>query len=299
MNRYFNVLLILACIIFISPVFAEEDEFEDSGVERQQIYHIYHDVDLIPTTKVNYGKPNSVIKSIFPVLTSDEQSENVEKFNQLVQVLIQEEIDDYKKRVAEQSPNRKNLPKKIANSESTLNIDFDSSTVNTNGNPIISVRFSVEGYIVGMAHPYHRHRVLNYDLENGQALELTDIFKSESSYLNALANYASTTLSKRFKELGDWVSKGTAPDFQNYKNWNVNPYGLLITFDEYQVAPYYYGTQTVLIPYSKLTDLISPSSPMGICLQHKNKCLRSNLLTGGFMDEAVNAPRGAKDPALS
>jgi len=297
MNRYFKyiILLMLTFFISVSPVFADD---EDSGVERQQIYHIYNDVDLIPTTKLNYAKPKVVMKSIFPLLTSDEQSETAEKFNQLVQTLIQEEMNDYKQRIADQLPFRKNLPSSIANSESTLNIDFDSSVVNTSGSPIISIRFSVEGYIVGMAHPYHHHRVLNYDLESGQSLELVDLFKSESPYLNVLANYANLTLSKRLKSK-EFISKGTAPEFQNYKNWNVNPDGLLITFDEYQVAPYYYGTQTVLIPYSKLSEFIAPSSSIGICLKHKNKCLRSHVLTGGFMDEAANAPHGARDPALS
>ncbi|OGT36085.1 MAG: hypothetical protein A3F11_05595 [Gammaproteobacteria bacterium RIFCSPHIGHO2_12_FULL_37_14] len=292
-----SILLIISCLLWVTPVFADDEE--DSGVEKQQIYHIYNDVDLIPTTQLRYSKPKIVIKSIFPVLTSEEQSENVEKFNQLVQSIIQEEIADYKKRSADLLPSRNNLPKSVSANESTLDIDFDSSIVNTNGNPIISIRFSVEGYIAGMAHPYHHHRVLNFDLENGQPLELNDIFKSDSAYLNVLAHFSNTALSKRFKELGDAVAKGTAPVLQNYKNWNVNPSGLLITFDEYQVAPYYYGTQTVLIPYSQLNDLVAPYSPLGTCLKHKNQCLRSNLLTGGFMEEASNAARGASDPALS
>ncbi|HLB41511.1 MAG TPA: RsiV family protein [Gammaproteobacteria bacterium] len=296
--KYTLILIVISCL-FISLTFAEDDidGDEDSGVERQQIYHIYNDVDLIPTTQLRYSKPKVVIKSVFPLLTSEEQSEHVEKFNQLVQAIIQEEIDDYKKRLADLLPLRKNLPESIANSESDLNIDFDSSIVNTHGSPIISVRFSVEGYIAGMAHPYHHHRVINFDLESAQPLELVDIFKSDSAYLDVLANYSNTTLLKRFKKSGDTVAKGTAPQLQNYKNWNVNPEGILITFDEYQVAPYYYGSQTVLVPYSTLMNLIVPYSPMGICLKHKNKCLRSHLLTGGFMNEAA-APHTASDLAL-
>jgi hypothetical protein len=38
---------------------------------------------------------------------------------------------------------------------------------------------------------------------------------------------------------------------------------LLITFDEYQVAPYAAGPQKVAIPYSELRALINPQGPLG------------------------------------
>jgi hypothetical protein len=45
---------------------------------------------------------------------------------------------------------------------------------------------------------------------------------------------------------------------ENYRNWNITPDGLMITFDEYQVAPYAAGPQTVTVPYSELRGLINP-----------------------------------------
>ncbi len=239
MTKILRILLIfLLSNLFITTVFAADDD-EDSGVERKQIYHVYNDVDLIPTTQIKYSKPRITIKSIYPLLTSDEENLNVEKFNQLVQNIIDEEVADYKKRVADLASTRGNLPKSIRNGESTFDVDFDSSVVNTNSNPIISIRFSTQGYIVGMAHPYHHHRVLNYDLATGQQLELSDLFKPEAGYLGILADYANNVLMKRFKD-SSMIGNGAAPALENYRNWNVNPAGLLITFDEYQVAPYVY-----------------------------------------------------------
>ncbi|MCW5582533.1 MAG: DUF3298 domain-containing protein [Gammaproteobacteria bacterium] len=68
--------------------------------------------------------------------------------------------------------------------------------------------------------------------------------------------------------------------------WNIKPNGLLITFETGKVAPYIYGPQTVLVPYSALMDVIPPESPIADCITHRSRCLSNNLLTGGFIDEA-------------
>jgi hypothetical protein len=73
----------------------------------------------------------------------------------------------------------------------------------------------------------------------------------------------------------------------------------LITFDEYKVAPYVEGTQIVNIPYSALKKYVSTETPLGNCLQHKSKCVRYNLLTGGFVDQAVNTKHRRFYPILS
>jgi hypothetical protein len=36
----------------------------------------------------------------------------------------------------------------------------------------------------------------------------------------------------------------------------------MITFDEYQVAPYAAGAQTVVIPYRELQTVIAPAGPL-------------------------------------
>jgi hypothetical protein len=42
---------------------------------------------------------------------------------------------------------------------------------------------------------------------------------------------------------------------------------LLITFDEYQVAAYAAGPQTVVVPYSELKGLIDPQGALGNFIQ--------------------------------
>jgi len=56
--------------------------------------------------------------------------------------------------------------------------------------------------------------------------------------------------------------EGALPIAQAYQHWNLQPGGLLITFDEYQVAPYSAGPQRVLVPYSSLRDILDPAGPL-------------------------------------
>ncbi|HEX4045792.1 MAG TPA: RsiV family protein, partial [Gammaproteobacteria bacterium] len=154
------------------------------------------------------------------------------------------------------------------------------------------------------AHPYHHHFVLNYDLKNNQPLELGMLFNPNADYLTVLSTYTQMTLSNRHLPDKEMIAAGTAPKPENFRNWNIKPNGLLITFDEYQVAPYVNGTQTVLVPYSFLKSILNPTSPVTACVIHKKQCSRSNLLTGGFIDEALNLKRinsqhGGFNPTLS
>ena len=46
--------------------------------------------------------------------------------------------------------------------------------------------------------------------------------------------------------------EGTSEKIENYSNFAITNNGILVFFDYYQVAPYYYGVQKVLILYNKL-----------------------------------------------
>jgi hypothetical protein len=163
---------------------------------------------------------------------------------------------------------------------------------------IISIRLSIQGFIAGMAHPYHYHHTLNYNLNTDELMDLSDLFDPESDYLNRIAHYCYEDLSKHLSNK-DMIAAGTAPNPSNYRHWNIKPNGLLITFDEYQVAPYANGAQMVLVPYSILESFISPDSPIAYCTKHARRCGANSLLTGGFIDEAINTRHRTLNPLLS
>ena len=54
------------------------------------------------------------------------------------------------------------------------------------------------------------------------------------------------------KEIIQMMIEGTSEKIENYSNFAITNNGILVFFDYYQVAPYYYGVQKVLIPYNKL-----------------------------------------------
>jgi hypothetical protein len=132
---------------------------------------------------------------------------------------------------------------------------------------LIGIEFTVSSYSAGAAHPNSYTEVVNFDLKNGKALKLADLFQPNSKYLRTLSGYCIQELKKQQGTDGmlddDWVQKGAAPELTNYDNWTIAKKGLGITFDPYQVGPYAAGPQHVLVPYSALKDIIRPDGPVG------------------------------------
>jgi len=128
----------------------------------------------------------------------------------------------------------------------------------------------VGSYFSGAAHPNSYSEVVNYDLKNGKALKLSDLFKPGAKYLQAISAYAITDLKKQSKSKGsadmldiESIEKGAAPKADNYDSWMIERTGLRITFDAYQVGPYAAGPQFVRVPYTSLKELINADGPLG------------------------------------
>lgn len=292
---FFQLLLLAILLItyFSSSAYAIDLGDDDTAKDDTLVYHVYNNVYLISTLKYQYhNKPKMFVKPVYPQLETDDSDPSIDIFNQLVLDLIREEIDKFKNQVIAQQSLDKSKRK------NDLYIDYDASVISPKENHTISVRFTLQGYMAGMAHPFHKHRVLNYDLDADKKIELSDLFLPNSNYLNIIAQYANEKLSKRLRQSSN-VKDGTAPDPKNYENWNIKPNGILFTFDENQVAPYVYGTQTLLIPFAVLKEVIAPDSVVAQCLQSSKKCRRNRLLTGGFMEEAVNFKHRPFNPVLS
>jgi hypothetical protein len=124
------------------------------------------------------------------------------------------------------------------------------------------------GYSDGAAHPYHFSRTVTFNLATGQDVTLDQLFLAGSDYLQIFSDVSKAELSTRDIGFNDEVfASGADPLPVNYQNWNITADGLLITFDEYQVAPYAAGPQTVTLPYSALKDVIDPQGPLGKFIQ--------------------------------
>lgn len=130
------------------------------------------------------------------------------------------------------------------------------------GHRVLGIVFEIVSYFGG-AHPGSHHRELNYDVTDAKKLSLGDLFTPGSNYLEVIADYSIAELSKNREILFEDFEQYASPDPENYRVWTVTPSGLLIVFEEYQVAPYAAGPQYVVVPYEALAGMLAPKGPLG------------------------------------
>ena len=212
---------------------------------------LYQQVRLAAVPSEEDGQsPDHKITAQTPTLNGSDDP-RVQTFNKETGDFVQGLIADYKKNLAAMG-----TPPLAA----TSYFDVRYALVSPPGN-ILSLKYQTEGYIAGMAHPYHQIYSFTYDLEAGRDIALGDLFLPNSNYLQTISTYCAAQLSTRDIDFKDF-SGGADPTADHYKNWNITPDGLMITFDEYQVAAYVAGPQTVTVPYGELKSLTDPDGPL-------------------------------------
>lgn len=229
---------------------------------------------LIPKTlrELN-SKLNYIIVIRYPQVVGVQLSSAHTHFNQLIQTFIDEQVSEFKKEVTQSSLNQA-LPAM----RSYLNINYEMAgfVSQSQHTDFASIHFTTEGFTRGMAHPYHSTQVFNYNLGSDKALTLADLFKPDSDYLTKIAAYCIHQLqTKKLPDNiilpADMIKEGAAPKPENYQNWNLTLTGLLITFEEAQVAPRYFGAQQVLIPRDFLKNIVTDQTACTIGILNCDK----------------------------
>lgn len=194
--------------------------------------------------------PDYTLKAVTPVLEGNSDP-RVENFNQLVAARVQQAVDSFKKDLA-------NQPVTPISAGSYFSLTY--ALISPPGN-LLSLQLHIEGYSDGAAHPYHLTTSFNYDLEKGQEITLDQLFLHGVDHLKTISDFCVAELSKR--EIGfEMFSDGAKPTPENYAVWNVSADGLVITFNEYQVAAYAAGPQEVVIPFAALKGSLDPQGPL-------------------------------------
>jgi hypothetical protein len=264
-------LIIASVFIFNGPLALAEE----SGKLADNEASIHLDQTMKIKSKFiedNLSKYNASIKAHYPQIVGFNLSPAAQQFNQIMQKAVDDEINRFKIYVKEDLVHMQTLPYEVRSN--SLNIDYDIDVLHPNKNTIIMVRMNVEGMQAGRAHPYHTRHVFNYDLTKGKVLELSDLFKPDANFLKFLSEYSRKQLMHKSpdKSMVDMINQGTEANANNFKNWNIQNDTLLLTFDEYQVAPYANGPQEVEIPYSALKHIIASDSVIGGCVQSSSNC---------------------------
>ena len=141
-----------------------------------------------------------------------------------------------------------------------MNIDYDYFRTDKT----LSIKFYYYDY-TGGAHPNWSVYTYNFDLEKNIDLKLADIFRT-NDYLSTLSSLATTDLrqklitpdlpqdSKTFLE--GMIKDGAGPLDSNFKNFVFTKDGLLIYYNDYQIAPHSYGEQQTLILWATIDNIL-------------------------------------------
>ena len=123
---------------------------------------------------------------------------------------------------------------------------------------IFSFRIMQEDYTGELVNQYPVS--FTFDLTSGRRLELADLFAAGAPYLGVLSGNARQDLRAQKWRNGPpaEIEEGTAPDEQNFKNFNIGQTGLVVTFPHFQVAPREEGIRSAVIPNDALAELWKP-----------------------------------------
>lgn len=239
----------IALLNFHSVGFILEDElllFEpDQSVTAKEISI---ESDLV----VEYSEdPFYEIRAQVPILKAPEMS----GYNNQVRQLVEEAIEPFKTELEEWD-----LPDEMASYRSFMWIGYDVEYLSKD---LVSIRYLVDFYYAGAAHPGHYFKVVNYDLKTGKEIPFNALFVDNQKALNFLSSYCKDQLEKKDIFL---FEEGLKPKSENFSNWNFQSDGLRISFDPYQVAPYAAGSPSILVLYQQLDEYLDPESPIGALL---------------------------------
>ena len=119
----------------------------------------------------------------------------------------------------------------------------------------ISLVFYSELFLGG-AHPSHYIDTIIYNTKNNSFTNINNLINIDKNILNKLSNISREELLRNKvlsnSDVKDMLMDGTSPKIDNFKRFALTNDGIIIFFERYQIAPYYFGDYNILIPYSKL-----------------------------------------------
>ncbi|UCH64790.1 MAG: DUF3298 domain-containing protein [Ignavibacterium sp.] len=119
---------------------------------------------------------------------------------------------------------------------------------------------------LGGAHPNSYRNFINFNLTNGDDLNLSDILvKDYSEKLHVIGEEIfreinEIELTKDLTEAGYWFDNNK---FSLNNNFTIDEYGLTFYYNNYEITAYAFGPTELFIPYNRISDLIKPDGYLG------------------------------------
>ncbi|WP_462320930.1 DUF3298 and DUF4163 domain-containing protein [Halochromatium sp.] len=113
----------------------------------------------------------------------------------------------------------------------------------------------------GGAHGGTENRALVLSRKTGEPIPVSALFRPNSNWLQRLsdASYQALLQREQFEPDDDWLMRGTAPEPENYQTLLPIKEGIEVVFGQYQIGPYVIGISRLLLPYSELSAVLSPT----------------------------------------
>jgi len=125
----------------------------------------------------------------------------------------------------------------------------------------LSLRFRVETYITGGAHPIIWAGSLNFAVATGATIALSGIFTTAAAGLAAITPQAHTLLTAAEGADLFWPTTPTMDFFDDA--WVMTTAGLELSWTQGDVAPMSSGVVTITIPWAPIHAAIAPAGPAG------------------------------------
>lgn len=239
LNKSFIVIIILSvCLLFL--VINQRNLYK-------QINNKEHSITVVSNNSISTEKkieetsdnPKYKIKVYYPFT-------GYEKLNKEIKTQIDNRVNTFKEEALDHVAQK--------NQYYTLDITYDSYQYNE----YISYVFHISTYLGG-AHPGTVIWSVTYNKNTNKIIDINTLKEKNEKILDIISIESEKSLmndkrldAKNNKVVEEMVLEGTRPTRDNFKNFAFTQEGLIIFFEQYQVAPYSYGEFHITIPYNKL-----------------------------------------------
>lgn len=203
--------------------------------------------------------------SFFSIQAEYPQFETADpNFNQEIATLISGKIDSFKKESLDNwkarldtMPADKPVPK---NPEQPFEFIASWQATQLN-NKYLSLAIKIY-YFTGGAHGNEEIYAFNYDMLKKKKIAIEDFFVSPQETLKEISRISAQDITGQLQSSGwkiddnlrEMLKQGTAPTFDNFKNFNFDSHNLILYFQKYQVAPGAVGSLTVTISKQAMAE---------------------------------------------
>lgn len=234
------IVLIISCIgiFLIMENFELKDELQEISTSNKVIAINNNETTLEKKIIKKSNDPRYKVKAYYPYTPYNKLNKAIEK---KINVEIESLIEIAKENTVQ------------PNQYYTIDINYE----HYNYDNYLSYVFYTSTY-TGGAHPNNIIWSISYDIKNNKVINIDDLVEEYPNILQTMSKESRAILKKdkRFNEQADilipMLEDGTTPTKENFRNFAFDSNGLIIFFEQYQVAPYSFGTFEVTIPYSKL-----------------------------------------------